>query len=174
MTRGKHGNHAKASRQHRWKVGGLLASNGYVKVRVGKDHPLADPNGYAYEHLLVWVSAGKPMPDKGEIIHHKNEDKTDNRLGNLQIMSRSEHSKLHHATLTDDEVRAIRYAYADGKMNMVELASLYNAPIQRISKIIRGETRKAAGGPLSIGKKAAGRLLDGVEWNQFPSTEAVR
>lgn len=55
--RGKHGNHAKASRQHRWKPGGSVAHNGYVKTRVGKDHPLADANGYAYEHHVVWCAA---------------------------------------------------------------------------------------------------------------------
>ena len=50
-------------RHGRWSREKMLSSHGYVKVRVGKDHPLADPNGYAYEHLLVWVAAGNPRPD---------------------------------------------------------------------------------------------------------------
>lgn len=90
-------NQAKASRQHRWKPGGSVASNGYVKIRVGKTHPLADPNGYAYEHLVVWCSAGNSRPGKDEILHHINEDKTDNRIGNLSLMKRGVHNAHHLA-----------------------------------------------------------------------------
>lgn len=43
MPKGHHKNQLRASMQHRWKPGGQLASNGYVKVRVGKSHRLADP-----------------------------------------------------------------------------------------------------------------------------------
>ncbi len=95
--RGKHGNHARASRQHRWKPGGSVASNGYVKLRVGKSHPLADPNGYAYEHHVVWCAAGNPRQAKDQIIHHHNGDKTDNRIENLGLMWRGEHNALHIA-----------------------------------------------------------------------------
>ncbi|MFN7610831.1 MAG: HNH endonuclease [bacterium] len=95
--RGKHGNHATASAQHRWKPGSRVGSTGHVKVRVGNGHPLADPNGWAYEHILIWVAAGKPRPEKGEVLHHLNEDKTDNRIGNLRLMTRAEHNRLHNA-----------------------------------------------------------------------------
>lgn len=91
--RGKHGNHAKASRQHRWKPGSRVGSTGYVKVRVGKGHPLADPNGWAYEHVVVWCAAGNTRPMRGEILHHINEDKTDNRLENLALMTRGDRRK---------------------------------------------------------------------------------
>lgn len=95
--RGEHGNHTKASRHYRWKPGGNVGTTGYVKMRVGKGHPLADPNGYAYEHLIVWVSAGNPRPASCEIIHHVNKDKTDNRIKNLRLMTRREHNCLHIA-----------------------------------------------------------------------------
>lgn len=51
-------NRPKGPDHPRWQDGKIISSHGYVKVRVGSEHPLADPNGYAYEHLLVWVSAG--------------------------------------------------------------------------------------------------------------------
>ncbi len=93
--RGKHGNHATASRQHRWKPGSRVGSTGYVKVRVGKGHPLADPNGWAYEHVVVWCAAGNPRPMRGQILHHINKDKTDNRLKNLALMKRGDHNAHH-------------------------------------------------------------------------------
>jgi hypothetical protein len=30
-----------------------------------------------------------------EVVHHKNEDYTDDRIENLEVMTRSEHMKLH-------------------------------------------------------------------------------
>ncbi|MBS9476183.1 HNH endonuclease [Ancylobacter radicis] len=93
--RGKHGHHVTASRQHRWKPGSRVGSTGHVKVRVGRSHPLADPNGWAYEHLVVWCAAGRPRPGRGEVLHHLNEDKTDNRIENLHLMTKSEHNALH-------------------------------------------------------------------------------
>lgn len=74
-----------------------MTKHGYIRVRVGKNHPLADPNGYAYEHLLVWVSAGHPRPPVGWLLHHANECKGDNRLSNLELLTRAEHNRRHNA-----------------------------------------------------------------------------
>lgn len=96
-------NNKKSAEHYRWKPGGSVSSTGYVKVRVGKTHPLSDPNGYAYEHLLVYVSAGNPIPGKGMILHHKNHHKTDNRIENLEVISRAQHNALHNAERGRDE-----------------------------------------------------------------------
>lgn len=95
-NRGKHGRHAKGSTHHRWNSGRIVSSEGYTKIRVGIEHPLSDPNGYAYEHVLVWVSAGNEKPNAHQIIHHANEDKADNRIENLEVMTRSEHNAHHN------------------------------------------------------------------------------
>lgn len=93
--RGRHGNHARGNEHYRWNDGRMISEHGYIKLRVGVDHPLADPNGYAYEHLIVWASAGRPLPADNETLHHANEDKTDNRLDNLEVMVRGDHNSLH-------------------------------------------------------------------------------
>lgn len=92
--RGKHGKHNTGRDHARWNDGRILSSQGYVLVRVGKSHPLAHANGYAYEHTLVWVAAGDTLAED-EMLHHINGDKTDNRWQNLQRMNRSEHINLH-------------------------------------------------------------------------------
>jgi len=119
---------AKASSHHRWKLGGSVSSTRYVKLRVGVGHPLADGNGYAYEHTVIWCAAGNPKPDKGWVIHHKNEDKTDNRIGNLELKKRGDHNAEHLAA----------------------------------------ENRRCLVTGRLLPKRAAGRLLDGVEHNGFP------
>jgi len=173
MTQGAHGNHAKANRHYRWSEAKMITDDGYVKIRVGKTHPLADPNGYAYEHEIVWASAGLPLPEPGEVHHHKNEVKTDNRIENIKIKPRPAHSVEHNpAALSDHEIVAIRDAYQGGDHTGI-LAKRYGVPVQYVWKIVRGKTRRSSGGPiqelpLRLGKLRAGRLLDGREHNDFP------
>lgn len=95
--RGRHGNHARGPANGRWNDGRLISSHGYVLVRVGKRHPMAFGNGYAYEHDLIMVAFIGRMLAPGEVVHHKNEVKTDNRIENLEILTGSEHVRLHNA-----------------------------------------------------------------------------
>ena len=47
-------------------------------------------------HREVWMAAYGPIP-KGYHVHHKNGDKTDNRLENLELITHGEHSSRHMA-----------------------------------------------------------------------------
>lgn len=49
---------------------------------------------YAYEHHVVWWQHRGPIPD-GYVVHHKNDDKRDNRLKNLELLLKDEHDRLH-------------------------------------------------------------------------------
>lgn len=126
MPRGTHGNHARGHAHYRWNRAKILNREGYVKVRVGLGHPLADPNGYVYEHVIVWCAAGNRKPDIASVLHHRNGDRTDNRIENLELMLRSVHNALH-----------------------------------------TGWRRRDARGRFL--PRAAGRLLDGREWNEYPN-----
>ena len=59
----------------------------YKKIKL-KDGSTKD------EHKLIWEQANGKIP-KGFILHHKNRDGRDNRLENLDIISRAEHARLH-------------------------------------------------------------------------------
>lgn len=121
------GHHLEGPEHPRWSDERMVSAEGYIKLRVGKEHPLADPNGYAYEHLLIWVAAGNPRPPRGYTLHHKNEVKSDNRYSNIELLTRAEHNRRHLAEMERDP---------------------------RTGRI--------------VGKKASGRLLDGVLHDAMP------
>jgi hypothetical protein len=167
MPRGKHSGHKRGEEHYRWNDDQMLSSEGYIKVRVGRNHPLADPNGYAYEHLLVWISSGNPPPGPGELIHHKDENRQHNEIGNLELKKRGRHNAGHNAkrhkrpVLTEKHVATIRQRRSNGE-ELKSIAKDYGIAFQTVSKIARRERYAAAG-----------RLLDGREWNEFPQTQDI-
>lgn len=84
-----------------WRGGRLVASNGYVLIRVGTDHPMADVRGYVYEHRLVMAQVLDRTLATSEIVHHKNEIKTDNRPDNLEVVVGNAEHFVRHRTRSD-------------------------------------------------------------------------
>jgi hypothetical protein len=87
-----------------WKGGRTIASNGYVLVRVGMGHHLADARGYAYEHRVVAETKLGRRLRHGEQVHHINGDKQDNHPENLAIYE----SRAHHAVEHRHNGRVLR------------------------------------------------------------------
>jgi hypothetical protein len=85
-----------------WKGGRSIASNGYVLIRVGVGHHLADVRGYAYEHRIVAEEKLGRRLKKGEIPHHINGNKQDNRPENIEIKNSHHHHAVEHRTLRFD------------------------------------------------------------------------
>lgn len=75
-----------------WK-GGRHYQDGYVLIWQ-PDHPNAC-GSYVFEHILVAERAIGRAIQKGETVHHRNHIRDDNRPENLQVMTRSQHNRLH-------------------------------------------------------------------------------
>ena len=94
MKRGRYGRD-----NNNWRGGRSVDPRGYVLIRVGKEHPLADVRGYAYEHRLVAQEALDRPLTKSDLVHHKDENTSNNNAGNLKIVDHAHHKLEHrHAT----------------------------------------------------------------------------
>jgi hypothetical protein len=59
----------------------------YIPVKAPSGHPNASADGKILEHRLVMSEyLGRPLA-KGENVHHKNGNRKDNRLENLELWS---------------------------------------------------------------------------------------
>lgn len=84
-----------------WK-GGRRIQGGYAVVWVPQSHHFAsmrDRNGGIREHRLVMAEHLGRCLNSEEVVHHKNGNKLDNRIENLELMHPSEHAWLHIAEL---------------------------------------------------------------------------
>lgn len=128
----------------------------------------ADGTKHDYHRWLMEQEIGRKL-DRQEVVHHINGNPLDNDIGNLRIMSLSEHSRM-HATgkkrsvesrekqsqarsgmpnswarkLSEDEVAYIReyYTPCDKEYGARALSRKFSVNHQTILRIIKGETYK--------------------------------
>lgn len=79
-----------------WK-GGIRKSNGYIYIYAPNHHRAnAWGSGYVKRCVLVAEKHFGKIIKSDEIIHHINGNRDDDRIENLAIMTRGQHTSLHH------------------------------------------------------------------------------
>lgn len=93
------GNHAMDRNGH-WHGGRYIKPDGYVEIRVNGKGKLE------HRHVMEQI-LGRPLK-RNELVHHINQDRTDNRPENLELMSASEHMRHHNPHGPQRRVRQVQ------------------------------------------------------------------
>ena len=66
---------------------GTITASGYIRIKVNGRNTL--------EHVHVWEQHhGRPVP-AGHDLHHRDFDKLNNDISNLQLVTKLEHKRIH-------------------------------------------------------------------------------
>lgn len=126
-----------------WKGGHIGKTTGYKYIRIdGKD---------VEEHRLIMEKHIGRRLGRDEVVHHINGIKTDNRIENLQIMSRADHMRFHaHLRATSEPCKrcgAKLRIHGRGLCNRCYANVLYKGELEKwplLSKKTNTETEKSS------------------------------
>lgn len=72
----------------------MSTSTGY-EVVFCPDHPRAWSTGYVYVHTVIAEQKLGRLLRSGEIVHHKDGNRKNNDLGNIEVSNQSRHAREH-------------------------------------------------------------------------------
>lgn len=77
-----------------WNIKKVISKGDYNYALVS-GHPNSTKNGYVLEHRIVVENHLGRLLNTDEIVHHKDKNKKNNRIENLEVMKNIDHNRLH-------------------------------------------------------------------------------
>lgn len=106
---------------------------------------IAEPNVWRARAVVVWETAHGPL-EAGCTVHHQNRDTLDDRIENLEMLTRAQHAFEHAAEkhgarfLGEERVRAIVAAWNAGGKSKLAIAREFGVPGPTVSALLLGRT----------------------------------
>lgn len=116
---------------YNWQGGKVANTHGYIAVYV-PDHPMANGRGYVLEHRYVMAQHLGRSLKPSEQVHHKNGDRADNRIENLELWVTGHHPGQRIEDLIIDQV-----------MTSKEMTTLMEDIRQGVMELVRQRLRDA-------------------------------
>jgi len=85
---------------------GYYKQHGYIK-RLVTEHPFADKRGYVMEHRLIIEGNQSKFLPKTLQVHHKDGNRSNNDLNNLEILDGRSHAKEHDSGKRNENGRFV-------------------------------------------------------------------
>ncbi len=129
---------------------GSRDSSGYLQIDARSRADV--PGRMLSSHKLIWTAANGPIPDGFE-VNHRNGNKADNRISNLELVTHQENILHAYRTglksnrgeqhpsnrLTEDAVRVIRRRRASGE-TLARIAADFGVTLTTICDVARRKT----------------------------------
>ena len=78
----------------KWNIRKVISKGDYVYALV-PEHPNATKSGYVLMHRIIMENHLGRLLNANEVVHHKDHNKKNNSIENLEVLNSLEHVKLH-------------------------------------------------------------------------------
>lgn len=117
----------RGEKRHNWKGGRNITSKGYILTAIYPDNPYysmsRETSGGTHvvmEHRLIMSQSLGRCLDKDERVHHRNGNKKDNRIENLQLMSKNSHYPTLHLKELQDRISTLEKIVKELESKLME------------------------------------------------------